>query len=212
MKQQPTKINTVFLNKWFNFRGFVHKKRLFWYTHDNGLLRVVGFDNKTNNYEALYFIQPLFDFSDCFVLEYGDTLVRKYESNLFMLYKDMPVSYFERNVDNCLQCFETKIIPFLNQIATAEDLFEATINNEMFFSDVSNILRLQAYCKLYSKRYEEALMLFQKYIEYVKKHGYCYESILKEPLSLVELLKQIPEKAFEILQDNVSKSAMILSL
>ena len=55
-------------------------------------------------------------------------------------------------------------------------------------------------------------MFFQKYIEYIKKYGYCYESILKEPLFLTELLKQIPEKAFEILQDNVSKSEGILRL
>lgn len=206
-------LDTAWLDDWFAKYGFLNRKQLFWYTCNNGLLCAVGFDNKPFNYEALYFVQPLYDYSDCFVLDYGDTLVRKYarKAQRYLLYKDMEQAAFDRNLDFTLKCFEKDIISFLNKIAATPDL-SRSVNKKMLFCDSSKYLRLKAYTALYLRHFDEARLLFEQYVESIKENGYSYENILAEPILLLEHLKQNPEEALAVLKDNVTKSLTSLKL
>ena len=212
--KKTSRLDKVFLNKWFVAHGYSSRSGMFWYKCGNGLLRAVGFDNKSNNYEPTYFVQILFSVFDCFALDYGDTLTRKYSENRknLLLYKDMDEDQFQNNLKCNLDCFENEIIPFLNRIITAEDLLNAVVDNrEMFFCEDRKIVRLQAYCNLYLKHYDKAFALFGEYIDYFRTHGAC-ENAYREPLQIVECMKKNPEDAFNVLQANVTKTMGYLKI
>ncbi len=207
------KLDTIRLDDWFAKRGFLNRKQLFWYTCNNGVLCAAGFDNKPANYEALYFVQPLYDYADCFVLDYGDTLVRRNarKAKQYLLYKDMEQADFDRNLDFTLKCFETDILPFLRKIVATDDL-PRRINTKMLFCDSSKLLRFKAYTALYARRFDEAQTLFEQYVEDTRENGYTCETTLAEPIILLDYLKQNPETAFAVLQNNVAKSLASLQL
>lgn len=193
--------------------GYKYRKSLFWYSYHNGILRVIGFHKKSFTYEAIYFIQPLFDFRDCFVLEYGDILVHRYHNNKknLLLFSDYDEDVFINNISNNIKYFEKEIIPTLNEICSFDSIL-AAIKNQFFFCRSSCKLRLLAYSVLYSQEYAKATELLNQYIQYEKENGYCIENRIKEPSLLLEYLQDCPSKTQDVLQSNILKSAECLKL
>ncbi len=193
--------------------GFKNRKKLFWYSYSNGLLRVIGFHKKSFKYETLYFIQPLYDYNECFVLDYGDVLTRRYSNDAInlSLYMDSSEEIIKSNIVNNMRCLEKQIIPTLNMISGFDDIMSA-IKKGFFFCGKSNILRLKAYSSLYEKNYLEAANLFEEYIWYEKNKGYCVETRIDEPSVLLKYLHSSPSETQQILQSNISRSIETLKI
>lgn len=193
--------------------GFTQKKGLFWCTVNNGLIKAIGFNKTSAKYEALYFIQPLFDSKDYWILEYGDTLVRRYSQNAkeLLLYRNSEESLFNGNLENIKKCFGKEIVYRLNQICDVNSLYDE-INGDLFFCSTKNRLRLSAYSLLYSKKYEDAEVLFKRYVEMEKKDGCCFEERISEPQKLLETINNNPEMAYSMLVANVAESSRLLKI
>ena len=193
--------------------GFTQKKGLFWCCINNGLIKAIGFNKTSAKYEALYFVQPLFDSKDYWILEYGDTLVRRYSQNSkeLLLYRNLEESLFNGNLENVNKCFEKDIIAKLNSIYDANSLYNV-INGDLFFCSTKNRLRLSAYSLLYSKKYEDAELLFKLYIEAEKKDGCYFEERISESQKLLETMKNNPEMAYSMLAANVVESSRMLKI
>ena len=188
-------------------RGFTQKKGLFWCSVNDGLIKAIGFNKTPVKYEALYFVQPLFDYQDCWVLEYGDTLLRRYpkKPKKLMLYRDFDELLINNNLENIKLCLEKDVLARMSSICDATSLLNV-INGDLFFCRPVNRLRMAAYASLYSKKYEEAIILFNQYIEMEIKYGYCFEERISEPQKLLDIMKNDTESAYSVLVNNVDKS------
>lgn len=186
---------------------------MFWCSVNNGLIKAIGFNKTSVKYDALYFVQPLFDYRDYWVLEYGDTLVRRYSkiAKELLLYRDFEEMLFNNNIENVKKCFEKEILDRMNRICDINSLCDE-INGDFFFCGSKKRLRLAAYSALYSKKYAEAEMLFKEYIETEKKEGYYYKERISEPQKLLDLINNDPDMAYSVLTDNVVESRRKLKI
>lgn len=186
---------------------------MFWCSVNNGLIKAIGFNKTSVKYDALYFVQPLFDYRDYWVLEYGDTLVRRYSkiAKELLLYRDFEEMLFNNNIENVKKCFEKEILDRMNRICDINSLCDE-INGDFFFCGSKKRLRLAAYSALYSKKYAEAEMLFKEYIETEKKEGYSYKERISEPQKLLDLINNDPDMAYSVLTDNVVESRRKLKI
>ena len=128
-----------------------------------------------------------------------------------MLYRNSEESLFIENLENVKQCFGKEIIYRLNQICDVNSLNDE-INGDLFFCSTKNRLRLSAYSLLYSKKYEDARVLFKQYIETEKKDGCYFEELISEPQKLLETMNNNPEMAYSMLVANVAESSRLLKI
>lgn len=188
--------------------GFFNRKGLHWYKIVDGILISIGFETDSNGYKAMYFVQPLYEFNECIILSYGDTLIRRYASDCkkYLIYLNDDEKNILDNLNNVEYCFFNNIIPVLNRITCCESLISVAEKNKLFFCG-DFIIRLVAYSQAYCKNTDIAKSCFEKYLS-IENHP----KLREEPLFILDLLNEDPEKAFAYLENNVKRSIEVLKI
>ena len=189
--------------------GFFDRKGLHWYKIVDGILIAIGFECDLPGYNAGYFVQPLYEFHDFICLSYGNRIINRYSSDCkkYIIYLQDDEKTILDNLNNIENCFFNNIIPELNKITSREFLIGVAEKNEMFLC-ASFLTRLIAYSQAYCKNADIAKSYFEKYLSIVSDPP----KLLEDPIFMLELLNEDPEKAFAYLENNVKRSIDVLKL
>lgn len=187
--------------------GFINRKNMYWYKISNGILISIGFDMDSTGYKARYFVQPLYEYSDCIVLTHGDVLIRHDAINCrkYLLYMSYDEEVIKSNLDNIKEYFSEEIISKLLKITDASSLITVAKTSELFFC--ADLMRLIAYSEAICKNTEKAIDCFKTYLKNVGN-----QSVYKECLHILEILEDCPEKALALLNDNIQRSIIAMNL
>lgn len=197
--------------------GFPFRKTNMWYTVRDGIMLSIGFEFTSCQARALYCIQPLYEYCDHIVLEYGDTVshqcaVRGLKVDPYLLYYDLPLTTVASNLQNVISFFLSYVIPVFGNVQTADNIIPIYREKSFFFTQPVNVLKLFAYTLAYSGDYNLASVYFQKYIDEFSKQNTLSSVILNESLYIMDLLKANPDSVHDFLIRNINRSVEALKL
>ena len=191
-------------NQFAKDNGFIHRKGTYWYRINDGILISIGFEADSNGYKALYSVQPLYRFSEYWILTYGDTVSRRNPVNCkeLQLYKSHTENEITNNLNHIKDCFKRTIIPTLNAITDARTFIAVASASPDFFFCGDLLLGPIAYSEAYCGMFDIAKKHFSEYVTADGRNP----ALCIEPLKVLELLEEQPEKAVEFLRSNVERS------
>lgn len=202
-RKELKKILIKRLNAFCKERGFPHRHGLIWYRIGDGFLLTISLNTKSYGYDLHYNVNPLFDYIDCFHLDYGNEI----EIPKIYLSLDYDEETTKEVIEAHLHELDRIAIPIFNSITDA-----ATIYDNTGFMKSRYIDRLKGYAAIYARKSpEDAIHSLETWLEKFDIRDYNDE-FHNEPKVLIKLLKEDPEKARDVLVKNVERSVEALKL